>query len=128
MRHDPDLIVDNFNARKLGEDGSVLFDGKSLDGMTAHERTRLGLARSFQLPRPFMSMSVADNIRVPLMYTVAARAGHHLSHAELGDRCHDLLSLVFRLGFSALQCVLQANVVEHDGNDKGNHERGTQGH
>jgi len=25
MRHDPDLIVDNFNARKLGEDGSVLY-------------------------------------------------------------------------------------------------------
>jgi lipopolysaccharide export system protein LptC len=25
MRHDPDLIVDNFNARKLGEDGGVLY-------------------------------------------------------------------------------------------------------
>jgi branched-chain amino acid transport system ATP-binding protein len=76
------------------EDGSVLFDGKPLDGMTAHERTRLGLARSFQLPRPFMSMSVAENIRVPLLYTVAFRAGHHVSHAELESRCHDLLSLV----------------------------------
>jgi branched-chain amino acid transport system ATP-binding protein len=76
------------------EDGSVLFDGKPLDGMTAHERTRLGLARSFQLPRPFMSMSVADNIRVPLLYTVAFRAGHHVSHAELDARCHDLLALV----------------------------------
>ena len=76
------------------EDGGVLFDGKPLDGMTAHERTRLGLARSFQLPRPFMSMSVADNIRVPLLYTVDARAQHHLSQAELRERCHDLLSLV----------------------------------
>ena len=83
------------------EDGSVLFDDKSLDGMTAHERTRLGLARSFQLPRPFMSMSVADNIRVPLIYTVAVRAGHHLSHAELADRCHDLLSLVALEGKAA---------------------------
>ena len=76
------------------EDGGVLFDGKPLDGMTAHERTRLGLARSFQLPRPFMSMSVADNVRVPLLYTVDARAQHHLSQAELRERCHDLLSLV----------------------------------
>jgi len=76
------------------EDGGVLFDGKPLDGMTAHERTRLGLARSFQLPRPFMSMSVADNIRVPLLYTVDARAQPHLSQAELRERCHDLLSLV----------------------------------
>jgi branched-chain amino acid transport system ATP-binding protein len=76
------------------EAGSVTFAGEKLDGLIAHERTRRGLARSFQLPRPFMSMSIAENIRVPLLYTVAARAGHHVSHGELEDRCHELLSLV----------------------------------
>ena len=76
------------------EDGTVEFDGKQLNGMVAHERTRLGLSRSFQLPRPFMSLSVSENIRVPLLYTVAFRAGHHVSHAELENRCQDLLSLV----------------------------------
>ena len=46
--------------------------------MTAHQRTRRGLARSFQLPRPFASMTVADNLRVPLIYTVArARRRQH---------------------------------------------------
>jgi branched-chain amino acid transport system ATP-binding protein len=76
------------------EDGTVQFDGSAVDGLTAHERTRLGLARSFQLPRPFMSLTVAENIRVPLLYTVAFRAGFHVSHTELENRCHDLLSLV----------------------------------
>jgi len=76
------------------EAGSVTFAGEKLDGLIAHERTRRGLARSFQLPRPFMSMSIAENIRVPLLYTVAARAGHHVSHGEFEDRCHELLSLV----------------------------------
>jgi branched-chain amino acid transport system ATP-binding protein len=77
------------------ETGSVSFAGQRLDGMTAHQRTHLGLARSFQLPRPFMSMSVADNIRVPLLYTVAAHRGaHHHSHRELDDRCRELLALV----------------------------------
>src|ERR1043166_10245474 len=33
------------------ETGSVLFDGRPLDGLIAHERTRLRLARSFQLPK-----------------------------------------------------------------------------
>jgi branched-chain amino acid transport system ATP-binding protein len=65
-----------------------------VDGLIAHERTRRGLARSFQLPRPFMSMSVADNIRVPLLYTVAARVGHHVSKAEADERCMELLKLV----------------------------------
>jgi branched-chain amino acid transport system ATP-binding protein len=74
--------------------GSVSFDGVTIDGLIAHERTRRGLARSFQLPRPFMSMTVAENIRVPLLYTVAARAGHHVSAAETESRCMELLKLV----------------------------------
>ncbi|MBX6328345.1 MAG: ABC transporter ATP-binding protein [Pseudolabrys sp.] len=76
------------------ETGSVTFAGEKMDGLIAHERTRRGLARSFQLPRPFMSMSVADNIRVPLLYTVAARVGHHVSKAEADARCMELLKLV----------------------------------
>ena len=76
------------------ETGSVTFDGQKIDGMVAHQRTHHGLARSFQLPRPFRSMTVAQNIRVPLLYTVNARAGSHLSHSELDDRCMELLKLV----------------------------------
>src|SRR5262247_2064060 len=69
------------------EKGSVLFDSKPLDGLIAHERTRLGLARSFQLPRPFMSLSVGDNLRVPLLYTVHAREGRRFTHGEMEDHC-----------------------------------------
>ena len=58
------------------ETGSVVFDGRPLDGLIAHERTRLGLARSFQLPKPFHTLDLVDNLRVPLIYTVNARHGH----------------------------------------------------
>ena len=57
------------------ETGEVFFGGRSVNGLLAHERTRLGMARSFQLPRPFASLSVADNLRVPLLYTGLARSG-----------------------------------------------------
>jgi len=76
------------------ETGSVRFDGAAVDGLKTHQRTRLGMARSFQLPRPFASMSVADNLRIPLIYTVGARAGAHLSASEVEDRCGELLRLV----------------------------------
>jgi branched-chain amino acid transport system ATP-binding protein len=76
------------------EAGSVTFAGEVVDGLTAHERTRRGLARSFQLPRPFTSLTVAENIRVPLLYTVNARPGHHLTAPELDERCRELLTLV----------------------------------
>ena len=73
------------------ETGTVAFDGRPLNGLIAHERTRLGLARSFQLPKPFHSLNLIDNIRVPLLYTVNARPGHHLSDAQVEARCRELL-------------------------------------
>ena len=76
------------------ETGSVRFNGRALDGMPAHKRTHLGLARSFQLPRPFMSLSVADNVRVPLLYTVRPRSGLVHSALDLDQRCMELLALV----------------------------------
>jgi len=76
------------------ETGSVRFEGHKLDGLAPHRRTRLGIARSFQLPRPFASMSVAENVRVPLLYTVNARAGTMFAGAAVGERCMELLRLV----------------------------------
>jgi branched-chain amino acid transport system ATP-binding protein len=72
------------------EQGSVRFDGRAVNGFAAHQRTRLGLARSFQLPRPFASMNLMDNIRIPLLYTVAAREKHHTAQ-DIETRCVDLL-------------------------------------
>jgi len=72
------------------EAGSVRFDGSLLDGASAHQRTRRGLGRTFQLPRPFASLNLADNLRIPLIYTVAAR-GHHLTGREIEARCRELL-------------------------------------
>jgi branched-chain amino acid transport system ATP-binding protein len=76
------------------ESGDVHFDGKPMNGLPAHQRTVLGLARSFQLPRPFHSMSVADNLRVPLLYAVKARSGTHLTSSELNAHCVEYLRLV----------------------------------
>ena len=72
------------------EAGSVRFDGRPLDGATAHQRTRLGLARTFQLPRPFASLSLIDNMRIPLLYAVAARSQRRAA-ADIEARCLALL-------------------------------------
>jgi branched-chain amino acid transport system ATP-binding protein len=84
------------------ERGSVRFDNNELGGTTAHQRTRLGLARTFQLPRPFASLSLIDNLRIPLLYTVAARGGAHHGHpivARSAELLHEvgLESKAYRL-------------------------------
>jgi len=76
------------------EQGKVTFDGRQMDGLPAHQRTRLGLGRSFQLPRPFISMSVAENLRIPLLYAVDARGAGRMSADRLNERCAELLDLV----------------------------------
>ena len=55
--------------------GSIRFEGREMTGMKAFERTRLGIARSFQIPRPFKSMTVLENLMVPLAY-VGGINGH----------------------------------------------------
>jgi branched-chain amino acid transport system ATP-binding protein len=77
----------------VNEAGTVRFEGRDLTGLAAHQRTRLGMARSFQLPRPFTSMTIADNLKVPLLYTVDAPR-KPTTDAEIGARCEELLTLV----------------------------------
>jgi branched-chain amino acid transport system ATP-binding protein len=72
-----------------------------MEGLLTHERTHRGIARSFQLPRPFASLTIAENLRVPLLYTVNARPAGKLTPAELDARCAELLELVALEGKSA---------------------------
>ena len=83
------------------ETGSVRFNGEAMEGLLTHERTRRGIARSFQLPRPFASLTIAENLRVPLLYTVNARPAAKLTPAELDARCAELLELVALEGKAA---------------------------
>jgi branched-chain amino acid transport system ATP-binding protein len=85
------------------ESGSIRFGGKDIGALKTHERTRRGIARSFQLPRPFASLTVAENLRVPLLYTVDARGGPRLSAIEINARCADLLELVGLAGKAGMR-------------------------
>ena len=77
--------------------GRVRLDGYVLDGLPAHRRVRLGLARTFQLPRPFPSLTVGENLRIPVEYASPAAVRtdadallgmvglHERAHARPGD-------------------------------------------
>jgi branched-chain amino acid transport system ATP-binding protein len=60
--------------------GRIVFDGREITGLPAHRRTRLGLVRSFQIPKPFASMTVLENLDIPLEY-----AAHERSDAADAD-------------------------------------------
>jgi len=74
------------------EEGSIRFEGEDICGHAAHRRIRMGLARSFQIPKPFASMTVLDNLRVPLLY--AARRHEKLAPARIVEEAVRILEQV----------------------------------
>ncbi len=55
--------------------GRIFFQGREITDLPAYQRARLGIARSFQIPRPFGSMTVIENLEVSLDYAARDRAG-----------------------------------------------------
>ncbi len=72
--------------------GDVRFDGRSLAGLKPHAICRLGLARTFQIVRPFPHLSVWENVRVgalarrPQMAEARRRAEAVIDQVGLGAK------------------------------------------
>jgi branched-chain amino acid transport system ATP-binding protein len=71
--------------------GTVRFGGTEVTGLKAHERTRLGIARSFQIPRPFASMTLIENLCVPLEF---AGRREFASRRQTQEAAREILALV----------------------------------
>ena len=71
-------LINCISGALINDGGSIRFDGEEISKLPAYQRTRRGIARSFQIPRPFGSMSVLENLIVPLEY-VAHRGSLHLA-------------------------------------------------
>jgi branched-chain amino acid transport system permease protein len=48
--------------------GSIRVAGRDTAGLAAHTFTHVGMARTYQIPRPFESMTVRDNVALALMF------------------------------------------------------------
>ena len=72
------------------EGGSIRFRGRDITTLPAYQRTRLGIARSFQIPRPFSSMTVLENLRIPLEYAAHAE----VARADVASEAIGILRLI----------------------------------
>lgn len=48
--------------------GAIHFGGKNITRLPTHERARMGVARTYQIPRPFTHMTVSENLRVAALF------------------------------------------------------------
>jgi branched-chain amino acid transport system ATP-binding protein len=75
--------------------GRVIFQGRDVTTLPPHRRVELGMARSFQLARPFYALPVLKNVVIPLS---SHRAREHLGQ-EFGDRDEAAIHLLEDVGF-----------------------------
>jgi branched-chain amino acid transport system permease protein len=96
------------------DDGRVTFDGKEVAGLSTSEISRLGIGRTFQVPRPFLRLSLLDNVVVGAISTEhdddAATARAKQAIASVGLR-HDPDALASELNAVELRLLELARAL-----------------
>jgi branched-chain amino acid transport system permease protein len=78
--------------------GQILFEGRDLTQLKPHDIANLGVARTYQIPRPFAHMTVLQNVALVAMFGLASptqaqatqAAWTWLEFTGLADKAHDL--------------------------------------
>jgi len=75
------------------DSGSVKFRGRDITGLPTHQICRLGVARTYQIPQPFVGLTVLQNVAVAAMYgrglgrsAAEAEAVEVLKRTDLSDK------------------------------------------
>jgi branched-chain amino acid transport system ATP-binding protein len=85
--------------------GAVIFGGDDITHLPPNIRARRGIARSFQIPRPFRSMTVAENLMVALDFA----AGHS---GSLRERQEAAMAILSRMGLAPKARALTATLSQ----------------
>jgi branched-chain amino acid transport system ATP-binding protein len=66
-------LINCISGSLTNDSGSIVFEGEDITRLSPHQRAARGVARSFQIPKPFRSMTVLENLRIPLEYAARRR-------------------------------------------------------
>ena len=69
------------------ESGRIVFEGTDITGLKSHKITNAGIARTFQIPRPFRSMTVRQNLLIPLEFVT----GRDFDGADIAATADEIL-------------------------------------
>ena len=83
-------LINCISGALFNEQGKVNFEGSDITGTSASNRARLGIIRTFQIPRPFRSMTIIENLEIPMIYAASGR----LEQRRLRDQAMESLELV----------------------------------
>jgi branched-chain amino acid transport system ATP-binding protein len=83
-------MINCISGALFADGGRIAFKGADITRLPAHRRTRGGIVRSFQIPRPFRTMTVLQNLMIPMEYA----ASHEGRSGDLEGEAREILELV----------------------------------
>jgi len=83
-------LINCISGALFNEQGKVNFAGSDVTGTTASRRAKLGIIRTFQIPRPFRSMTIIENLLIPMEYAASGR----MESRNLLDQAMESLEIV----------------------------------
>jgi branched-chain amino acid transport system ATP-binding protein len=75
------------------DEGRVLFEGQDISLLPPYKRAPLGLGRTFQIPRPFGSATVQENIAIGAMFGTHGKKTSVDESLELADQYIEMVGL-----------------------------------
>jgi len=100
-------MINCISGALYNDDGTIVFAGADITRLPPFERARLGIARSFQIPKPFRSMTVLENLRIPLEYAARSRT----EHRRIDEEAMDVLT---RIGLKKLAQAPSGSLTQVD--------------
>ncbi|HOJ42720.1 MAG TPA: ABC transporter ATP-binding protein [Syntrophorhabdaceae bacterium] len=79
--------------------GRVLFHGKDITGLAPHKIAHMGIARTFQIMRPYYSLPAYKNLIIPLWSPRARKLGGWRGGGKHGDRDTVAVDILEEIGF-----------------------------
>lgn len=98
-------LINCISGALCNDTGQILFAEVDITSMPTYKRTRLGIARSFQIPQPFASMTILENLCIPLRY-----AAYHDSHRV--DVAAEALEILELIGLAPMASVRPTRLTQ----------------
>jgi branched-chain amino acid transport system ATP-binding protein len=97
-------LINCISGSLRNDTGSILFAGEEIGKLPAYVRLRRGIARSFQIPRPFRSMTVLENLLIPIDF-----GGHGQTSRQAMDEVGVILD---KMGLASKADVMSSQLSQ----------------
>lgn len=79
------------------DSGEIFFREKEISKVPTHKRVKIGIARTYQIPRPFIEMTASENIHISIIPDEVIKSLRRTAHSEVVGKIAESVGLEDRI-------------------------------